>query len=128
MEEHGVPIHRVINAGGIPQKNDVLNHVYANVLNKPILIPQSDVTSLGSAIFAAMAAKAFNSLEEAQQALCPKHRVIEPDPKAARVYEDLYSLYRELYFGFGKPDAAPISLGRVLPTLRKIAANARGNA
>src|SRR5271154_18974 len=128
MEEHGVPIHRVINAGGIPQKNDVLNHVYANVLNKPILIPQSDVTSLGSAIFAAMAAKAFNSLEEAQQALCPKHRVIEPDPKAARVYEELYALYRELYFGFGKLDAAAISVGRVLPTLRKIAANARGNA
>jgi L-ribulokinase len=128
MEEHGVPIHRVINAGGIPQKNEVLNRVYANVLNKPILIPQSDVTSLGSAIFAAMAAKAFKSLDEAQQALCPKHRVIEPDAKAARVYEELYDLYRELYFGFGKPDAEAISVGRVLPTLRKIAANARGNA
>ena len=59
MEEYGVPIHRVINGGGIPQKNEVLNRVYANVLNKPILVPQSDVTSLGSAIFAAMAAKAF---------------------------------------------------------------------
>jgi L-ribulokinase len=128
MEEHGVPIHRVINAGGIPQKNEVLNRVYANVLNKPILIPQSDVTSLGSAIFAAMAAKAFQNLAEAQQALCPKHRVIEPDPKAARVYEELYGLYRELYFGFGKPDAAAISVGRVLPTLRRIAASRRGNA
>jgi L-ribulokinase len=128
MEEYGVPIHRVINAGGIPQKNDVLNNVYASVLNKPILIPQSDVTSLGSAIFAAMAAKAFKSLEQAQDALCPKHRVIEPDPKAARVYEQLYALYRELYLGFGKPDAAAISVGRVLPTLRKIAASARGNA
>src|ERR1700677_570723 len=69
MEAHGVPIHRVINGGGIPQKNDVLNRVYANVLNKPILLPQSDVTSLGSAIFAAMAAKAFQNLAEAQQAL-----------------------------------------------------------
>ena len=47
MEQHGVPIHRVINAGGIPQKNEVLNRVYANVLNKPVLIPQSEVTSLG---------------------------------------------------------------------------------
>src|ERR1700726_3958629 len=90
MEEHGVPIHRVINAGGIPQKNDVLNRVYANVLNKPILIPQSDVTSLGSAIFAAMAAKAFRSVEEAQSALCPEYRVVEPDAKAAQVYEELY--------------------------------------
>jgi len=50
MEQHGVPIRRVINAGGIPQKNEVLNRVYANVLNKPVLIPKSDVTSLGSAI------------------------------------------------------------------------------
>ncbi len=41
MEEHGVPIHRVINGGGIPQKNETLNRVYANVLNKPVLVPQS---------------------------------------------------------------------------------------
>jgi len=31
MAEYGVPIHRVINAGGIPQKNDVLNRMYANI-------------------------------------------------------------------------------------------------
>ena len=128
MEEHGVPIRRVINAGGIPQKNEVLNRVYANVLNKPVLIPKSDVTSLGSAIFAALAAGAFRSLEEAQDALCPEYRVVEPDPKAAQTYEELYSLYRELYFGFGSPNARAVSAGRILPTLRRIAAAARGNA
>ena len=52
MEEHGVPIARVINGGGIPQKNETLNRVYANVLNKPVLVPESEVTSLGAAIFA----------------------------------------------------------------------------
>src|SRR5579871_1111864 len=128
MEQHGVPIRRIINAGGIPLKNEVLNRVYANVLNKPVLIPASDVTSLGSAIFAAMAAKAFDAIEAAQAALCPKHRVIEPDPKAAKVYEELYALYRDLYFGFGKADAPAVSVGRVLPTLRRIAADARGVA
>ena len=128
MQQHGVPIHRVINAGGIPQKNDALNRVYANVLNKPVLIPQSEVTSLGSAIFAALAAGAFPSIEAAQQALCPTYRVVEPNPAAANVYEELYGLYRELYFGFGKGDASPLSAGRVLPTLRRIAASARGDA
>src|SRR6202158_3787305 len=128
MEQHGVPVHRVINAGGIPQKNQVLNQVYANVLNKPVLVPQSDVTSLGASIFAALAARAFRSVEEAQAALCPPYRVVAPDPNAARVYEDLYGLYRDLYFAFGKPDAPPASVGRVLPTLRQIAAAARGNA
>jgi L-ribulokinase len=128
MERNGVPIHRVINAGGIPQKNDVLNRIYANVLNKPVLIPQSEVTSLGSAIFAALAAGAFPSIETAQEALCPKYRVVEPDAHAAKVYEDLYALYRELYFGFGKCDAPAVAVGRVLPTLRSIAAAARGSA
>jgi L-ribulokinase len=128
MERNGVPIQRVINAGGIPQKNDVLNRVYASVLNKPVLIPQSDVTSLGSAIFAALAAGAFPSIEAAQEALCPKYRVVEPDAKAARVYEELYGLYRDLYFGLGKSDAPAVSVGHVLPTLRRVAAATRRNA
>ena len=128
MEEHGVPIRRVINAGGIPQKNEVLNRVYANVLNKPVLIPKTDVTSLGSAIFAALAAGAFRSLEEAQAALCPEYRVVEPDTQAAQTYQELYALYRELYFAFGKSNAPAIPVGRILPALRRIAAAARGHA
>jgi len=127
MEKHGVPIDRVINAGGIPQKNEVLNRVYASVLNKPVLIPQGDVTSIGSAIFAALAAGAFRTIEDAQAALCLKHRVVEPDPHSARVYEELYALYRELYFVFGKPGAHAVALGHVLPALRGVAAAARGN-
>jgi L-ribulokinase len=128
MEEHGVPIRRVINAGGIPQKNEALNRVYTNVLNKPVLIPKTDVTSLGSAIFAALAAGVFRSLEEAQAALCPEYRVVEPDTQAAATYEELYGLYRELYFAFGKSEASAVSVGRILPTLRRVAATARGNA
>jgi L-ribulokinase len=128
MAEYGVPIHRVINAGGIPQKNDVLNRVYANILNKPILIPESDITSLGSAIFASLACGAFQSIEAAQQALCPYYRTIDPDPDAVRMYDDLYALYRELYFAFGRADSSAVSVGRVLPALRQVAAAARGKA
>jgi L-ribulokinase len=108
-------------------ENDVLNQTYANVLNKQVLIPKSDVTSLGSAIFAAMAAGAYCSIEEAQEALCPEHRIVEPEASSARVYEELYGIYRELYFGFGKPDSAATPVGRILPTLRRIAAAGRGN-
>jgi L-ribulokinase len=126
MEQHGVPIKRVINAGGLPQKNEVLNRVYANVLNKPVLIPTSDVTSLGSAIFAALAAGAFSSIEEAQDALCPEYRIVEPDAKSAIIYEELYVLYRELYFAFGSSASGPTSVGKVLPSLRRIAAVSRG--
>jgi hypothetical protein len=37
----------------------------------------------------------------------------------------LYPMYRELYFHFGVPDSAPLSVGRVLPELRRIAADVR---
>lgn len=128
MESGGVPIRRVINGGGIPQKNEVLNRVYANVLNKPVLVPQSEVTSLGSAIFAFLAAGAFKSVEEAQAALCPSYRVVEPDPDQAAVYGRLYALYRKLYFGLGLKNAPAAAIGDVLPELRNIAAEVRANA
>jgi len=118
----------VINGGGIPQKNDVLNRVYASVLNKPVLVPQSDVTSLGSAIFAFLAAGAFETVEQAQAALCPSYRIVEPDAKQAAVYERLYPLYRKLYFGLGEKGADAIAAGNVLPELRNIAAEARTQA
>jgi L-ribulokinase len=125
MAEYGVPIHRVINGGGIPQKSPTLNRVYANVLNKPVVIPASPVTSVGSAIFAFLAAGTFKTVEEAQAALCPKYLTIEPDAGEAAVYERLYQLYRKVYFAMGKPDAAATALGDVLPQLRNIAAEAR---
>ena len=125
MEEHGVPVNRIINGGGIPQRNSVLNQVYANVMNKTILVPNGDVTSLGSAIFAFLAAGAFRSIEEAQDALCPGHRTVEPQPAAAAPYAELYPLFRKLYFGFGQKHSGGPAIGDVLPELRRIA---RGDA
>ncbi len=125
MEEYGTPIHRVIHGGGIPQRSEVLNRVYANVLNKPVLVPAADVTSVGSAIFAFLAAGEFQTVEQAQDVLCPAYRTILPDPRQAAVYERLFTLYRKVYFAFGTPGAAAANMGDVLATLRNIAAEAR---
>jgi L-ribulokinase len=125
MEKHGVTVRRIINGGGIPKRNDVLNQVYANVLNKPILVPQGDVTSLGSAIFAFLAAKVFPSIEDAQNALCPPHRTFNPQPESVAIYDQLYPLYKKLYFAFGTKESGPVGIGDVLPELRKIAAQTR---
>src|SRR6202021_2322344 len=102
MAEYGVHVKRVINGGGIPQKNDVLNQVYANVLGRPVLVPSKSVVSLGSAIFAFLAAGTFQTIEEAQDKICPGHRTFLPDPLAQRAYEDLYPLYSKLYFSLGE--------------------------
>jgi L-ribulokinase len=125
MAEYGVPIRRVINSGGIPRRNQTLNRVYANVLNKPVLVPEDDVTSLGSAIFAFMAAGAFESIEQAQDALCPRYRTIEPDARENAASEQLYAWYRKLYFGMGRRDAEPAGFADVLPGLRELAARVR---
>src|ERR1700694_3329732 len=119
MAEHGVTIKRVINAGGIPQKNDVLNQVYANVLERPVFVPSSNVIGLGSAIFAFLAAKTFSTAEAAQKAICPSHKVFQPRASDQRIYEDLYPLYRKLYFAFGDP--AKGALADVLPALIRTA-------
>lgn len=128
MADHGVRIDRVIHGGGVAQKNDLLNRVYANVIGKPVLVPERPITSLGSAIFAFLAAGTFASIEEAQRALCPPHRTIEPDVRERDTYEHLYAMFRSLYFGLGAPDSAPVALGAVLPELRRIAADVRTHA
>ena len=126
MEEHGVRIARVINGGGIPRKNPALNAVYANVLNKPILVPQAEVTSLGSAIFAFLAAGVYRTIEDAQAALCPGYEVVHPGPGAGR---DIRHLVRPLPEALLR--ARPADHRRrwtsatLLPTLRAVAAKVR---
>ena len=115
-----LPIERVINAGGIPQNNPVLNQVYANVLGSPVLVPSRKVTSLGSAIFAFMAAGTFPTIEAAQRKICPPHIVYQPQPEAQRIYESLYKMYARLYFDFGNANAGT-AFGDVLPALMEIA-------
>jgi len=118
MATNGVKVQRVINAGGIPQKNEVLNRVYANVLGRPVLVPTKSVTSLGSAIFAFLAAGTFKTIEEAQDKICPRFRTYEPDPTEQRVYDELYRLFSRLYFAFGDKR---MEMGDVLPSLIRIA-------
>jgi len=124
MEEHGVPVRRIINAGGVPQKNATLNRIYASVMNKPILVPQSDPTSIGSTIFAFLAAGTYKTVEQAQAALCPSYTTVEPDPQAAAVYAELFPIFRNLYFDMGSKQPKAAEMSGILPALRSIAAQA----
>jgi L-ribulokinase len=116
----------VINAGGVPQNNPVLNQVYANVLGKPVLVPDGIPTSLGSGIFALLAAGAFSSVEEAQAKMCLPHKTYEPEASAVRVYEELYQLYRKVYFAFGQSGGPAVKLDDVLPKLIEVRSSALG--
>jgi len=128
MAEYGVPVERVINAGGIPQHNAVLNQVYADVLGKPVLVPDGVPTSLGSTIFALLAAGAFPTIEAAQEKLCLKYTVFLPRPEATAIYQKIYALYRKAYFALGTRTAEAVPLGEILPELRSIARKVADNA
>lgn len=120
IAENGVPVHRVVNGGGIPQNSPLLNQVYANVLNKPVLVPNGIPTSLGPVIFAMKAAGVFPSIEAAQQTLCLPYKVTKPQPEESARAEELYQLYRDVYLTMGLPNAKPKPLGHVLPMLKRI--------
>jgi L-ribulokinase len=94
-------------------------------MGKPILVPKGDATSLGSVIFAFLAAGSFRTVEEAQDALCPGYVTVEPDEKATQTYQELYPLFRKLYFSFGAGGSKSVEMGEVLPELRSITARVR---
>lgn len=121
MAEYGTRVDRVINAGGVPQNNPVLNQVYADVLGKPVLVPANVPTSLGSGIMAMLAAGAFPTIEAAQAAMCPEYAVFTPQGGASATYEKLFPLYRKAYFAMGTRTAEAQRLGDILPEVRKIA-------
>jgi len=83
-----------------------------------VLVPSSGVTSLGSAIFAFLAAGTFKTVEEAQDRICPSYRVFQPNPAEQAIYNRVYPLYRAMYFALGQPQQSP--LGTVLPELIRI--------
>jgi L-ribulokinase len=83
-----------------------------------VLVPTKSVTSLGSALFAFMAAGTFKTIEEAQDRICPPHRVYEPQPAEQRTYDDMYRLFSRLYFAFGDKR---MEMGDILSSLIRIA-------
>jgi len=107
LTDNGVPIDRIVNCGGIAEKNPLFMQIYADVLGRPMLIAGSPQTpALGGAIAAAVAAGAaaggYDSFEVAQQRMTSlKEHRFDPQPEAQAVYDELYAMYRELHDTFG---------------------------
>ena len=119
LADHDVRIDRVINTGGIPQRNHVLNQVYANILGREVIVPDRDPTGFGACIFASVAAGSHATVAESQNAICSPCRHYHPDPGARYTYDELYGLYRSVYFALGGPGDAVLPAD-LLPTLSRI--------
>lgn len=120
FEEYGVAVREVINCGGIAEKNPLLMQIYADVTGRPMKISRSAQTcALGAAICGAVAAGpargGHRTVEAAQKRMCGvKPTVYRPAAAARRCYDELYTLYRNLYDAFGGGGPA---VGRVMKDL-----------
>ncbi len=103
MEEYGIPIHEVVNTGGLAAKNATLMQIYADILGRPLKVAASDQTcALGAAIFGA-ASSGQVTIREAQEASCRmREREYFPIPENQRIYERIYALYLSAHDAFGK--------------------------
>jgi L-ribulokinase len=114
IEEHGVPVKRVVCAGGIAEKNPLLMQIYADVSGCTMQVAgSSQACALGSAVAAAVVAGAYKDYPSAQKAMTSLKPVIyRPKPASQRVYNKLYRLYRQLHDAFGgverKADLGPV--------------------
>jgi L-ribulokinase len=103
FKEYGVPIDRVVCAGGIAEKNQLLMQIYADVTGCTMLVAgSSQACALGAAISAAVLAGAHPDFATAQKKMT-RLKKVSYKPKAAnrKVYNQLYDLYRQLHDSFG---------------------------
>jgi L-ribulokinase len=103
LREYGVPIRRVVCAGGIAEKNPLLMQIYADVTGCTMLVAGSaQACALGAAIAAAVRAGEHANFRAAQKAMTRLKRVrYVPVPARRRIYDRLYAEYRKLHDGFG---------------------------
>ncbi len=118
FERAGICPARIMAAGGIAEKDEMTMQIYADVLGRPITVPNAPLSAArGSAIYASVAGGAYSDLSLASAALAIREgKTYEPIPENVTVYNRLYEEYHQLhdYFGRGENDVM-----KRLRTIRK---------
>jgi len=112
FEQNGVPVNEIVTCGGLPEKNELLMQIYADVTGRELKVTASVQTpALGSAMFAAVAAGqaagGYDTIfEAAHQMARLKRSSFRPNPALQPVYDRLFAEYLTLhdYFGRGAND------------------------
>jgi L-ribulokinase len=105
FEEAGLPIN-TIRAGGSLATNDLLMKIYADILQRDILIVESpEVSARGAAILAGVASGQFKAVGEGAERIGTRFaRSFSPNRDHAEIYQKLYSEYEKLHDYFGRGD------------------------
>lgn len=102
-EKAGLNVEKVFACGGLPQKNDVLMQIYADVLNKKIQVSATNHASgIGAAILGAVAGGSFKNLNDASNKMKqPFDKIYEPIKDNVRIYGKLFEIYKQIHDLFG---------------------------
>jgi len=112
FQSNGVAVDEIVACGGLPERNEMLMQIYADVTNREFKIAESAQTcALGSAMWGAVAAgKSRGGYDDVTDAAANMARVkaktFKPNAAAHAVYAKLYEEYKTLhdYFGRGAND------------------------
>lgn len=126
LKEYGVPLDRVVCAGGIAEKNPLLMQIYADITGCTMLVAgSSQACALGSAVSAAVLAGAHPDFPAAQRKMTSLKRVAyRPRVAAQKTYDRLYALYRQLHDSLGGRNPSA-DLGGVMKELLTIKESVR---
>jgi L-ribulokinase len=108
FEAAGVPVSNIVACGGLPQRNELLMQIYADVTGREFSVAAStQAPALGAAMFAAVAAGpdngGYDSIVEASRAMAPAPvRRFQPNEEHHAVYSELYTEYLRLHDLFGR--------------------------
>jgi L-ribulokinase len=108
FEAAGVSVNNIVACGGLPQRNELLMQIYADVAGRDFSIAASTQTpALGAAMFAAVAAGAdlggYDSIVDASRQMAHlADRTYKPVDNHHAVYGDLYREYVRLHDVFGR--------------------------
>jgi L-ribulokinase len=108
LEAGGVAVDRVVACGGLPERNELLMQLSADITGREFEVAaSSQAPALGAAMHGGVAAGAavggYDAIGDAAAAMVrPSVRTYRPDPRAAAVYDELYRDYLSLHDHFGR--------------------------
>lgn len=103
----GISVRKIIATGGLTQKSKFVAQVYADILGVDVHVPQMrNMSAVGSAVCAAVALGkeqgGYENFASATSAMIHTDEIVYcADLKRHEIYNELYTIYCELYSYFG---------------------------
>ena len=94
--ENGIEVRELIAIGGVAKKHPYIMQTLADVVGYPVtVLDRNECCAFGSAVHAAVSCGLYDSVAEAQEAMCPADGVTyDPDPSKAEHYSVRYAKYK----------------------------------